>query len=65
MDINLLNIRSIGGSQQLGFEELCCQLARHEVLEEASQPHKVHNLHANRQTGSEDSECEMVHGQMG
>lgn len=35
MDINLLNIRSIGGSQQLGFEEFCCQLARHEVLEEA------------------------------
>ena len=35
MDINWLNIRPIDGSQQLGFEELCCQLARHEVLEEA------------------------------
>lgn len=35
MDINWLNIRPIDGSQQLGFEELCCQLARHEVPEEA------------------------------
>jgi hypothetical protein len=26
-----LNLRSIGGSQQLGLEEPCCQLAKHEA----------------------------------
>lgn len=35
MTSDWLNLRSIDGSQHLGFEELCCQLARHEVLEEA------------------------------
>ena len=29
------NIRPIDGSRRLGFEELCCQLARHEVPEDA------------------------------
>ncbi len=35
MTSDWLNLRSIDGSQHLGSEELCCQLARHEVPEEA------------------------------
>lgn len=36
MDINWINIRPIDGSQHLGFEELCSQLARHETPEGSS-----------------------------
>lgn len=35
MTSDWLSLRSVDGSQQLGFEELCSQLARHEVPEEA------------------------------
>lgn len=35
LQISWENIRPIDNSRQLGFEELCCQLARHDVPEDA------------------------------
>jgi hypothetical protein len=35
IQVNWKNIRPVNESRRLGFEELCCQLARHEVPEDA------------------------------
>lgn len=41
MDINWTDLRSLNGSQRIGFEELCCQLARHIEMPENSEFYRI------------------------
>ena len=40
-DINWTDLRSVNSSQRIGFEELCCQLARHEKMPKESQFYRI------------------------